>query len=128
MILTNKSTHPLNRRVNRGQDIGRDERERLRLTGKTTWHLRRSSQSNGVGALPTNTLRRAPRRMEGTPTGSHQGRVHNYETVESIIFVPNTPRGELVKRLQKAEDSISKLQDTPRWKFVETGGNNLLTS
>ena len=64
--------------------------------------------------------------MVGTPVGQGPVATTKCEVVESIIFVPHTPRGELVKRLQKAEDTFSRLQDVTRWKFVEKGGRKLI--
>ena len=43
-----------------------------------------------------------------------------------MLFVPHTPKGELAKMIQSAEDVFSKLHNIPRIKVVERGGCKLL--
>ena len=42
-----------------------------------------------------------------------------------MVFVPCTPRGELTKLLQAAEDKFSSLHGIPRVRYVEMGGSKM---
>lgn len=42
--------------------------------------------------------------------------------VETVMFVPHTPGGLLMKIMQKTEDKFCKLHGTPRVRKVERGG------
>lgn len=41
--------------------------------------------------------------------------------VESVIFAPHTPNSTLMKDLQSAEDTFCRLNNSPKYKFVERG-------
>ena len=47
--------------------------------------------------------------------------------MESVIFVPCTPRSALQRELQKAEDTFCSQHGTDRVRFVERGGDKLTT-
>ena len=46
--------------------------------------------------------------------------------VETVVFVPCMPNSVLTERLQKADDQIVTLLNTPGVKFVERGGTMLI--
>ena len=101
-----------------------------KLTDKATWHLRANgliikakAHKYGVGAKHNYTSGRAPGRMEGKH--QHQHKIDQSETIEAVVFVPYTPGWRLQGMLQRAEDKAARLNNTPRWKFVENSGQKL---
>ena len=51
--------------------------------------------------------------------------IPNQARIESVMFVPHTPGGELARQLQKVEDSFSSMHNIGRVKIVERGGRRL---
>ena len=98
-------------RVNRPPKLGMEERERKKVLGKVTW-TRGKSQEAGGGKIKKNRMMNENREKKGN------------ERIKGIIFVPCTPKGVLVKMMQKAEDRFAKLVGIQRVKMVEKGGEN----
>ena len=46
----------------------------------------------------------------------------DYSDPETVIFVPSTPRGELVKRLREADDQFRRGSKVRAIKFIERAG------
>ena len=45
--------------------------------------------------------------------------------VEAVVFIPATPGNVLQKRLQRTEDKMARLKNSPKWMFVEQCGTQL---
>ena len=52
-----------------------------------------------------------------------EGKVRN---VETVVFVPSTDKSKLKEILQKADDQMTKILNTPAVKFVERGGTTII--
>ena len=52
-------------------------------------------------------------------------RKRDYSDPETVIFVPSTPRGELVKRLREADDQFRRGSKVRAIKFIERAGISL---
>ena len=48
------------------------------------------------------------------------------KNTETVVFIPATPRSELRKRLQEADDLITKATNCPPARFVERGGPTIV--
>ena len=105
-------------RVNRPAEDGVSQREMKKILGKVSWMREREEVKEEAS--------------KGGPKRRRIGGVSKLRTVENdkrrtegIIFVPCTPKGALVKVMQKAEDNFSKAVGTPRVKMVEMCGRKL---
>ena len=98
------------RRVNRPRQDGEEERRFKKLAGKSNWF--RSPAKKAVSNRKLNRRRMPSKRTK-------------VKTVDTVMFVPHTPGGELAKRLQEAEDRFVKNRSGGRVKFVERGGSAL---
>ena len=111
------------RNVNRPQHEDREEREMNKIIAKSTWHLKKKDlntpSTSGVGAKSNNNRTRAPGQKVGNRDPNNNDTPDYTKVIEAVIFVPFTPGSRLQKKLQENEDTYSKLQNSPRWKFVE---------
>ena len=124
-------------RVNQSPEIGREEREIRRTVGAGSWHKRTPGSVKGkppggprdrnVGGGGSSKGGRevgeVPTLPSATPLAlpTHKS---NPRT-EAIIFIPATPNGELVKRLQAIDDSFAKVHNLQRIRYIEQGGTKL---
>ena len=98
------------RRVNRPRQDGEEERRYKKLAGKSNWF--RSPAKKAVSVRKLNRRRMPSKRTQ-------------VKTVDTVMFVPHTPGGDLAKKLQEAEDRFVKNRSGGRVKFVERGGFSL---
>ena len=97
------------RRVNRPRWEGAGERRYKKLGGKANWFKRKAKNEKLVG------------KKGGTckPPGPKEGEI------ETVMFVPHTPAGELARLLQEADDKFTRGKGMGRIKMVERGGTTL---
>ena len=84
------------------------------LTGKTSWFLESPEETT----TPTTTPSRPWVRRKARQTSNLKGR----QVIESIMFVPHTPGGELRRRLTQMEQGLGL---TSKVKYVEELGESL---
>ena len=100
------------RRVNRPKWEGASSRRFKKLAGKRNW-FRKKGSKNGA------TIGRG-----GRGTGSNVGKKDDKQ-IETVMFVPHTPNGELARLLQEADDRFTKGKAIGRVKMVERGGSTI---
>ena len=64
-----------------------------------------------------------PKKEVDEETGEHFKMIKNIETV---VFIPATPGSQLRKKLQEADDLITKATNCPPARFVERGGPTIV--
>ena len=47
------------------------------------------------------------------------------DVIETVVYVPHTPRSELRNRLQKADNTFAGLHGQPRLRFAEQSGTTI---
>ena len=67
----------------------------------------------------------ATKEDEGTVREGDRRRNDGVQWTEAVMFVPYTPGGELCRRLQKADNILSKEMGTGRVSFLEDKGRTL---
>ena len=72
--------------------------------------------------MEKNTKTRRHKKVEQGENRTNQ----QVKNVETVIFIPSTPNSELKERLQKADNSMVKLLNTPSAKFVERRGTTVI--
>ena len=119
------------RRINRTRDRVMDqERLERKITELTNWFR------NPVPPLPQvesnqdshrNQIQRAGSRTKGRAKQGRTdtGNVGEKNTTESVMFVPATPRSDLMRSLQSADRSFCKLYGRRPIKFAERTGRKL---
>ena len=93
-------------RIHRPAADGLAARKRKKLLGKGNWFQPRRKEENGQRGC-----------------GGRKSRQNNKDEIPtvSVLFCPQTPGGQLAKRLQKVENRIAKIVGE-RIKVVECGG------
>ena len=100
------------RKVNRPRWEGATTRRYKKLGAKSNWFRKKGGGNN-------------KEITGGKGKKSHRKVGAEDNRIETIMFVPHTPGGELVRRLQEADDKYSKDKGIGRVKFVERGGTTL---
>ena len=99
-------------------------RQVKKLTGKSTWFLDRKDQSEGTDQEPQEEAGRLHQGDHARKTGIKKANAAQNNTkvnTLTVLFVPQTPHGELAARLRQAEEELSKLVKY-KVKVVEKSG------
>ena len=108
-------------------------RSRKKLTGKSNWFRqnkkkipeeRRDEQETRPTALTIQEHRRGERKMKKELKKRERKEEQTDITTTSVMFVENTPHGELCGRLQRSADRMAGVSSR-RVKMVEMGGTSL---
>lgn len=98
-------------KLHRSAEEGAGKRMRKKLLGKSTWFLKKEKELKESSSMTSSKKNKI----------SSEEELPNFSTV---MFVSQTPNGMLAKRLQKVENSISKLTGE-RIKIVERSGTTI---
>ena len=101
------------RKVNRPRWEGASSRRLKKLGAKANW-FKRKGKSNIKVAWKSRGKGRSGKKVAEENT-----------EIESIMFVPHTPGGELARILQEADDKFRKGKGLGKIKMVERGGTTL---
>ena len=97
--------------LHRSAKIGLEERRKKKLLGKGNWFKGKRGRKNSFKPKKK-VKKKTTTKSEAAPE------------IVTVLFVSQTPNGELARRLQKAESEISKLTGE-RVKIVERGGTQV---
>ena len=99
-------------------------RQVKKLTGKSTWFLDRKDQTKDTEEEPQEGAGRLSQGGHSGKTGikkTNKMQEKDKVNTETVLFVPQTPHGELAARLRQAEVELSKLAKY-KVKVVERSG------
>ena len=116
------------RKVNRPRWEGAGARRIKKLGGKSNWFKKKNKQiavnistvGDRLGLRPECGNRNARK----TTKKSGKERITTQE-IETVMFVPQTPGGELAKLLQEADDKFTAGKGVGKIKMIERGGSTL---
>ena len=101
------------RKVNRPRWEGARTRRYKKLGAKSNW-FKKSKKSKNDSREFSGGPKKCGRRVEGAEA-----------EIETVMFVPHTPGGELARLLQEADDLFIKGKGIGRVRMVERGGTTL---
>ena len=96
------------RRVNRPRWEGAKSRRIKKISAKSNWFRRK--RKSGAGTATGNTVIK-DRKKEGN---SRKVVCEKDQEIETVLFVPHTPDGELARLLQEADDRFTKGKEIVR--------------
>ena len=97
--------------LHRSAEEGQEERRKKKVLAKGNWFKKKRKRGGEKESFLTNRKKK------------EKIKKNEPETV-TVMFVPQTPHGELAKRLQKEEDKIAKMTKE-RIKIVERSGTTI---
>lgn len=116
-----------NKPLFRHVEEGASQRHNRKISLKSSWFNKKKLKPGDQPTTQPQTdhptqrkTRRKPNKVIPTTILEQDSR-----QVESVVFIPYTNRGELKKRLQKVDDSITKMMGVGRAKYIERAGVTL---
>ena len=114
-------------KVHRSAKSSLTSRYKKKLLGKTTWFLHskkeESEEENNISKESTR-FGKKENKDKSTPDRDKENRENKEQEISTVLFVPQTERGELANRLRAVEKELSKLCGD-RVKIVEKAGMSL---
>ena len=98
------------RRVNRPRWEGASSRRYKKLGARSNWFKKKGKNPGGIAGGRV-----------GGKQNSRKDKKDDRE-IETIMFIPHTPGGELAKLIQEADDEFSRGRGIGRVKIIERGG------
>ena len=117
------------RRVNRPRWEGGHGRYLDKILKKKNWYRKKkterdSNEKNGE-SYGRKVWKEKTEKEKSKPKPREKEMEEDSEEIESVMFLPSTPHGELMKRVKEADRQFRRGTDIKRIKFVERAGKSL---